>query len=139
MKKETNEEGIIIFDNLMYGKYYVVETKNLESYNEDSNKYYVEINKDNLSGKMEKINSLKKGNLKINKVDSLSLLPIYNVEFEIYDEENRKINSLKTNQSGEIYIPNLPLGTYYIKEKSAHMEILFYLNKITVSKTRLLG
>lgn len=135
MKKETNEEGIIIFDNLMYGKYYVVETKNLESYNEDSNKYYVEINKDNLSGKMEKINSLKKGNLKINKVDSLSLLPIYNVEFEIYDEENRKINSLKTNQSGEIYIPNLPLGTYYIKEKSVPFPYLIDHDIVEVTIT----
>ena len=118
-KKLTDENGKILFDNLLYGKYYVVESNCLASYNVDTNKYYVEINKDNLNQSLEKINSLKKGSIKINKLDSLSLLPIYNVNFDIYNENNIKIDTLKTNQNGEIYISNLPLGKYYIKEVSA--------------------
>ena len=134
-KKITNLDGTIIFDNLLYGRYYVVESNCLDLYNIDINKYYIEINKDNLNQTLEKINTLKKGNIKINKFDSKSLLPIYNVEFEIYNYDNIKIDTLKTNQSGEIYITNLPLGKYYIKEVSAPFPYIIDKEVIEVELT----
>ena len=119
MKKESDKFGNIIFENLLYGNYYIMETKTLESYNKDNNKYYIEINQDHLNQLLEKTNTLKKGDIKIKKIDSLSLVPINNVEFEIYDKNNIKFENYKTNKNGEIYFTNLPLGKYYIKELNA--------------------
>ena len=134
-KQITDENGKIVFNNLIYGKYYVIESKCLESYNADFNKYYVEINKNNLLHTLEKISTLKKANIKINKLDSLSLLPIYDVEFEIYNKDNIKIDTLKTNQNGEIFISNLPLGKYYIKETKAPFPYLIDKKIIEVELT----
>lgn len=119
MKQETDDIGNIIFNNLLYGKYYIIETKTLDSHNKDNNKYHIEINQNRVHEVLEKINTLKKADIKINKLDDLTLLPISNVEFELYNENNTKVDSNKTSKNGEIYFINLPLGKYYIKEVNA--------------------
>ncbi len=41
---KTNRKGIIIVENLPYGKYYFIETKSKKGYYSTNNKYYFELN-----------------------------------------------------------------------------------------------
>jgi len=131
-KKTTDKYGKIIFEKLIFGKYYVLETKTLEEYNEDNQKYYVEINEDNLTSKLEKFNTLKKGNIKIKKLDSSNLSPIRNTEFEIYNEQKEKISEVTTDIEGNGYVFDLPLGKYYIVEKKVPFPYIKCSEKIEV-------
>lgn len=117
-KKKTNKNGYIVFDNLIYGNYYLIETATQDMYYIDSNKYYVNIT-ENKKYYIEKTNFLKKGNIIIKKIDNITKKAIPNVLYELYDSNNNSLMKLKTNLNGEIYIPNLVLGTYYLKEVSA--------------------
>ncbi|MDD6223879.1 MAG: SpaA isopeptide-forming pilin-related protein [bacterium] len=118
-QKQTNSEGKIVFDSLLYGKYYILETKNLALYNSDHQKYYIEINDNHQTNTIEKINTLKKGTIRIKKLDNENLTPITNTEFTLYNKENKMIYKVKTNPEGNAYIFNLPLGKYYLKETKA--------------------
>ena len=44
---------------------------------------------------------------------------LHGIEFEIYDSNNKLIKSITTNKNGYAKCNNLPLGKYYIKEKTS--------------------
>lgn len=116
--KETNNNGIIIFDDLDIGKYIVKELDNKEEYIKNNN-YEIEIKLiDNKASEEELLitNELKKGNIIINKYNA-ELKPLSDTEFNIYNDNY--FITLATNELGVIEIKDLPLGDYYIKEIKA--------------------
>ncbi|MCI9434027.1 MAG: Cys-Gln thioester bond-forming surface protein [Bacilli bacterium] len=110
----TDVNGQLIFDNLILGKYCLMETKTRYGYLIDKEVYCFDL----LSKKSQEItltNHLKKGNLKIIKIDSSTKEPIKNVTFEIY-HDNNYIGKYKTNENGVIELKDIPAINYQIKE-----------------------
>lgn len=117
----TNEDGIAKFENLYLGKYLVKETKTLDDYVLDTKQYEIELteidNKTAIVSNLLKLNNqLKKGTLEFTKLDFINGNPIPNTLIEIYTENDELIFSGKTNENGQIIIPNLKVGKYYIIE-----------------------
>lgn len=132
--KKSNSNGKIEFANLVLGSYCVKETNTLNNYILDENIYCFNL-LENENQQLELANYLKKGTLKLNKLDSISKLSIKNsnIKFNIKNlDSNRYIyidgnKDLMINEDGYLIIENLPYGTYEIKEISTTNEYL--LNK----------
>lgn len=96
--------------------------KEIKDYDQPSVVYYQDDSQNVLAlGKPADIKTsfkvhVTKGSIKINKVDTNNEV-INNVVFEIYDNKKQLLDTKKTDLNGKILISNLPLGTYYIKEK----------------------
>lgn len=119
----TNEEGKVIFDELELGKYYIKEIKTNENYILDENIYIIELLYiDEITNVVTKEitlnNYLKKSQLIINKIDSITKKGISETIFEIY-KNNKLIYTEATNQNGQIIIDNLTTGQYTLIEKLA--------------------
>lgn len=121
--KSTNSSGIVIFDELVLGNYCITENKTLPEYIIDNNSYCFNLY-DSKNIYYEHKNYLKKGSLKITKLDLDSKLPIKNnnIVFNIKNlDTNRYIyinntKDLKLNSEGYLYIENIPFGEYLISE-----------------------
>lgn len=121
--KRTNSSGIVTFDDLILGNYCITENKTLPTYIIDNNSYCFNLYDTN-DIYYEHKNYLKKGNLKITKLDLDSKLPIKNnnIVFNIKNlSTNRYIyinntKDLKLNNDGYLYIENIPFGEYLISE-----------------------
>ncbi len=114
---ETDKDGKIIIDNLVIGKYYIVEKESATGYILSDKKVYFEI-KDN--GEIVKANMTNEkitGKLEFTKVDLVDGTPIPNVEIAIYDEFDEEVFCGITDSKGQIIINELEYGKYYIVEK----------------------
>ena len=129
MKKSTNEEGILIFDNLKIGKYKIKELSNNTSY--INNDHYIEMEVKltiNNAGSEEIVkitNELKKGSIKVLKykeLESNDFALAKGVEIGLYDKDKNLIKVLTTNELGEVIFDNIPIGIYYVKELSEFIE-----------------
>lgn len=88
-------------------------------------------------------NELKKGNLRIIKVDKdNNEILLEGVKFEIYDKNGKLVKEVVTDEKGEVNINDLPIGDYTIKEKETkegykpteEKEIEIKWNKTTIIK-----
>ena len=123
-EKETDKDGNIIFNELYLGKYYIKETKTLDNYVLDTNKYNVElIYKDQYTPVIvyskTLLNYLKTGKLEFTKTDISESKTLPNTLIEIYTDEDKLVFSGRTDEKGKIIIENLKYGKYYILEKEA--------------------
>ena len=123
-EKETDKDGNIIFNELYLGKYYIKETKTLDNYVLDTNKYNVElIYKDQYTPVIvyskTLLNYLKTGKLEFTKTDISESKTLPNTLIEIYTDEDKLVFSGRTDEKGKIIIDKLPQGKYYILEKEA--------------------
>ena len=114
--KTTNSEGIAIFDMLYQGIYKIKEIKANDNYVHDDTVY--EINTEYNKEVIRTINNThKKGNLKITKVDKDDNLTVLEgIEFELIDSNNKVIAHLVTDINGEVFISNINIGKYTLKE-----------------------
>jgi len=112
--KKTDETGQILFDNLILGKYCLVEKKTKDNYILDENKYCFNLYENN-DNSITLYNKLKKGNLVIKKVDANTENPLENIYFEIFND-NHSLGIYKTDEAGLINLENLPLSKYKIEE-----------------------
>ena len=122
---KVNENGYAKYDNLMVGKYYLIEKSNDSSYIVDNNKHYFEIKQDNptsikVNTTITIKNYLKKGKVIINKIDSQTKVGIPNTKIGLYSQNNELIFAKITDNNGQIMIDKLPVGKYYIKELEAN-------------------
>ena len=120
----TDENGQAESKNLpIDDEYSVIETETLEKYllTEDAQTALLEENEiTSLTFENEK----KKGQIKIiktSKDDNVGTgetagTPLKDVEFEVYDEKNKVIEELKTDEEGTAISSKLPLGSYKVKE-----------------------
>ena len=111
----TNENGIDIVV-LPYGKYFLHQIKGPEGYvlakdteiNITENKVYeIDIQNHELS------------KLKFKKTDYSSDKPLPDTLIEIYKDDDILIYSGRTDKNGELILPGLEIGKYYILEKEA--------------------
>ena len=118
----TDKDGEAIFNNLSKGKYFIKEVSNDGKFVLDDNYYEVtlKVNENNriIDVFLELENKLKKGNLKIKKIDFDTKIPIKDTEFIIMKDE-KIIYQGKTNTDGIIELNDLVYGIYKIKEVMA--------------------
>lgn len=118
----TDKDGHIIFDNLKKGKYFIKEVSNDKKFVLDDNYYEanLRVNENNriIDIFLELENKLKKGNLKIKKIDFDAKTPIKDTEFIIMKDE-KIIYQGRTNVDGIIELNDLVYGIYKIKEVMA--------------------
>ena len=128
LTRKTNSDGKIIINNLPVGKYYFKE--------KEANYYFkitdeivpFEIKKHDEVVKTHLTNEKIVGNLEINKLgENYHFInneivyendTLHNIEFDIYDKNDNIIGSFITDKNGYGKYDNLPLGEYYLREKT---------------------
>lgn len=103
-------------------KYEVKETQTIHNYILSTDIENVEFTPNNKNKQLTFSNKHKQGNVKVIKIDSdNNKIAIGGVEFELYSEEFQKvIGKYTTNSDGEIFIKNLRIGNYKLKEISTN-------------------
>ncbi len=116
--KTTNKDGVVQFKNLVPGKYTLEETKAPEGYK--AVEVTVEVNVvANEVVKQEVMNEKVTGQFEIVKVDANDKAKVLSgAEFTVY-KDGKKVAELKTDESGKVMSPKLPLGEYTVKETKA--------------------
>ncbi|WP_255294733.1 MSCRAMM family protein, partial [Bacillus thuringiensis] len=116
--KTTNKDGVVKFESLVPGKYTLEETKAPEGYK--ALEVTVEVNVvANEVVKQEVTNEKVTGQFEIVKVDAEDKTKVLSdAEFEVY-KDGKKVAELKTDESGKVMSPKLPLGEYTVKETKA--------------------
>ncbi|KXX84919.1 adhesin, partial [Bacillus cereus] len=116
--KTTNKDGVVKFENLVPGKYTLEETKAPEGYK--AVEVTVEVNVvANEVVKQEVMNEKLTGQFEIVKVDAEDKAKVLSdAEFTVY-KDGKKVAELKTDESGKVMSPKLPLGEYTVKETKA--------------------
>lgn len=118
----TDKDGKAIFNNLSKGKYFIKEVSNDKKFVLDDNYYEANLkaNENNriIDVFLELENKLKRGNLKIKKIDFDTKIPIKDTEFIIMKDE-KIIYQGRTNVDGIIELNDLVYGIYKIKEVMA--------------------
>lgn len=130
---ETNEKGIIYINGLKQGDIQIEEIETNDKYILDSKIETVNLGyEESKTIKLE--NELKKGSIKIIKVDANNIeVKIPGVKFEIYNENNEKMATLITDDKGEVTIENLPTYMKYkIKEVETAKEYELSDKEVTI-------
>jgi len=97
----TNKEGIATFSNLYEGKYQLKEIKANQNYIINTKIFEVEVVYDKTT-KVEIGNKLKKGQVKVIKVDAEQPeIKLKDVEFNVLDKNGNILETLKTDENGE--------------------------------------
>lgn len=124
---KTDSNGIIIFDNLEYGTYYIKEKVPSIGYTLDDNKYTVILDSDNLSVTVKSYEKIIENIVNITKVlnDTKSgiMSPEDNITFGIYDENETLVSTYTTNSDGKISF-ELPYGRYILKQLTSPVGVL---------------
>ena len=124
---KTDSNGIIIFDNLEYGTYYIKEKVPSIGYTLDDNKYTVILDSDNLSVTVKSYEKIIENTVNITKVlnDTKSgvMSPEENITFGIYDENETLVSTYTTNSDGKITF-ELPYGRYILKQLTSPVGVL---------------
>ena len=120
-QRQTDQDGMIFWENLRPGAYKVYEVEPAPNYVHDDTVHVVQL-EPNHTTTIELTNILKP-TLKVLKVDSITHSPIANVKFQIWrgsdDTITGELNDLgvfQTDASGEIVLEHIDTGWYRIKE-----------------------
>lgn len=117
----TDEFGVLLFENLYLGNYYLIELETNENYVLDDSIYIIELSyidqyTETIKYEITIENHLKKGTLEFTKVDSVSSDTIPNTKIEVYTEFDELIYTGITDEDGKVIIEDLYIGNYYIVE-----------------------
>ena len=120
----TDQNGVLVFENIDLGDYYVKEISTLEGYVLDTSKHNVNLKyKDQYTPVIEYqtyiTNKVPTGKLEFTKTDFSTEEALPNTKIEIYNENDELIYTGITDENGKIVIDRLPIGKYYILEKEA--------------------
>ena len=114
---KTNAEGIVLFEDVEFGEYVIVETKTLDGYKAPESKTFVNVN-ETKEYFYTIANEVVKRTIKLTKVDKDTTIPIANVEFDVFaivGEEKIKYTTVTTDENGECTFA-LPFGEYELVE-----------------------
>jgi uncharacterized repeat protein (TIGR01451 family)/LPXTG-motif cell wall-anchored protein len=117
-KLSSGEDGVVLFENLIYGKYIIKETKAPEGYIASKGVINVFIDKNQKVYDYEVINNKIKGVVIITKTDMKGKL-LKGAEFTLYDREGNVISKEVSKEDGLVTFSNIDYGEYIIKETKA--------------------
>ncbi|QAA30490.1 SpaA isopeptide-forming pilin-related protein [Clostridium manihotivorum] len=112
------EDGIVLFKDLVYGKYSVKETKVPEGYIVSSNAIETSVESNGYTYSYEVKNSRIKGTIEIKKTD-LSGNALQGAEFTLYDNNGKVISTQVSGSNGVARFEAVDYGTYTIRETKA--------------------
>ena len=120
----VDENGVVVFENLRYGRYKLQETVAPESYVLSPEIKNFEITKDGELVELVIENTkepvIMKGSIEITKVDaSKNEIVLQGAEFKLYNEANEELATAVTDAQGKIRFEDLDLGVYYVVETTA--------------------
>lgn len=111
-KETTDKEGIASFSNLDEGEYQLQEVETNQNYLINSTPFDIKVQYDKTT-KIEVENQLKKGQIKIIKVDENNPeIKLKDVEFEVIDENGNILETIKTDENGEGITKQYPLSDF---------------------------
>lgn len=113
----TDENGVVVFENVDFGGYVVVETKAAEGYRITESKILVDVAEEK-EYFYTITNEIIKRTIKLIKVDKDTKIPIADVEFDVYalvDGQYVKYATVVTDEKGECNF-TLPFGEYELRE-----------------------
>jgi uncharacterized surface anchored protein len=116
----SDESGVVLFENIIYGDYIIKETKASEGYNLSSQTLSALVRIDGVivSTTPSSIdNSIIRGTIKASVLDSGGK-PLKNVEVGLYDDEGKLVETKTTDGNGVVTFSNVPYGDYTIKNLS---------------------
>ena len=126
--KETDKNGKVVINDLPLGKYYIIEKEANYNYEKSIEKVFFEIKENSEIVKAKMTNKRILGTLEIEKygedyqiIDGEIVYKknkLANIEFDIFDEKDNIIMTVKTDNNGLACYDQLPLGKYYLKEKT---------------------
>lgn len=107
----------INIENINFGKYYLKEIKPGIGYNLNPKTYEINITENNYNHSLTIENQVIKKKIIIKKTygENNNLNNESNIEFEVYNNNEKLINTIKTNEQGIAEI-TLPYGKYKIKQ-----------------------
>lgn len=119
----SNESGVAVLnEQLIPGNYSFKELSATDEYRLDEGEYTFTLQAygadvDLQVNPMEPvINVHTKSAMKLIKLDGDTEKPLEGVEFELYNSDDVLIGTYVTDKNGEIYVADVPLGTYYFVE-----------------------
>ncbi len=113
----TDQDGKILFENLKYGKYYIIEQEAPVGYRLFEGKLPFEI-KENDGVVIVRMEDTKiKGTLEFLKVEENTNKPLSDAVIALYTEEGEFVRSGITDSKGKIVFQELEYGRYYLVEK----------------------
>lgn len=117
---KTDDDGVLEFDNVKIGKYYLIEKIAPKYYKLSLDKIYFDVDSDGKVIDVEISNERKKGKLLFIKTDGSGLKRLPDAYFKIYFKDFDKfVYDGKTDNDGMIKLDNLDAGTYCIYESLA--------------------
>ena len=112
----TDDSGKVVFEDVPYGEYTVVEKSTLENYVIDSAPKAVKIEQQGQVEKVQVVNVLKTSNVKVTKVDADdNTKKLAGVDFELRGA-NGKVLKGTTNANGEYIFEDVVYGDYKLVE-----------------------
>ncbi len=108
--------GVLTITNIPYGDYEIIEIEAPDKYRLNPEPLEFSIKEMNEVIELNFENTKMTGSLTIKKVDALTNEALANVVFGLYNENMELIAEYITNSEGLINIPELEIGTYYLKE-----------------------
>ncbi len=129
----TDRDGIAISkDYPINKKYFVKEVETNENYVLDEEVKEVSLKEDSTE-EIVIINKLKKGKIRVKKVDEKNEnLFLSNVKFSILDENKNLVEIVETNDEGIAITHDLEIGKYYIKEMVTNKEYVLEENEFEI-------
>ena len=116
----TDNNGTISVTKLKQGNVIATEVSVPSKYVLDSSSKYVHLEY-NSSSTLNVINNLKRGNLKVIKVDKdNNEIKIPNVEFQLLNSSKKVIGTYITDKNCEIHVDGLKIGNYTLKETKSN-------------------
>lgn len=112
-------DGVGLIKNIPYGRYYLKEVKAGEGYQINEKIYPVEITEEETNIELTIENKIIEKKVIIEKKygEKDNLFPEEGIEFEVYNEENELVLSVKTDQYGRAEF-TLPYGKYTLVQKN---------------------
>lgn len=128
----TNSDGTIKIPDLHLGNYILKEISAKDNYVLNEKEINIALLY-NQKFTIDITNEYQKGNFKISKIDQdNNEIKLDGVEFELLNSDRELIGNFKTNNNGEIYIENLKVGKYILKETKTKEEYMINENELEI-------
>lgn len=112
----SNDQGVVRFENVIYGDYTLVEKATLENYNLSSETRTVQVREHGTTVQFDNfINKKIYGSIQLKKVDQETQEALSGVEFTLTKPDGTKMSAL-SNKEGRVVFERLAYGEYTITE-----------------------